>query len=391
MLTFNKLFNSIFISSILLFSACSDEKQTEVKRELPPLNVNTITVKKEPIPIWKQYTGMTKASSDQEVRARVSGVLKRVYFKDGATVTKGQRLFMIEQDEYIAVRDEAIANKQKHEASLKRAKADVDRYRPLVEEGLAPRATLDKYEAEYARFKAAIAGDNAKIKKAELNLSYSMVRAPISGKISSRHVDVGNLVGEGEATLLTTIMRVDPIYTYFSPSQDDTRLFQKYRDKEKPDVFINIEGSQETIRLDGYVDFSNNEVDSLTSTVTMRATINNSDAKVLPGTFVYVNLFINDKYSFLMVPPEVIFTDQLGKFVYIADKNSTAKRVDIKTEYSTKHYVSITEGLKDGDRVIVSALIKLKSGIKLNVTDTTDTQGIQAILKANDLIPHKSN
>ena len=383
----SKTLTTILLSSLILFNACSSEKPQQVKKEMPPLSVNTITLKKEPVPIWQQYTGMTKASSAQEVKARVPGILKKIYFEDGARVIKGQKLFMIEQDQYIAARDAARAKKAQDEASLRLAEADVARYAPLVEEGLAPRATLEQYQAQRAGLQAAIAGDIAEIKKAQLELDYTMVRAPISGTTSVRRVDIGNLVGQGESTLLTTIVSTDPIYAYFSPSQKDVRMFQKYRNKDKPDAFINVPGSIDEIRLDGFVDFSNNIVDPLTSTITMRATIDNKEGKVLPGTFVYINLFINDKYKFLMIPPEVIFNDQLGSFVYIVDKNSTIKRADITTDYSSKYYVSVKDGLKDGDRLIVSALVKLKPGRKVTPTDTTQTQGIKAVLEKNNLIP----
>lgn len=300
---------------------------------------------------------------------------------------KGQKLFKIEQAEYLASLDIAKAKKTQNEASLKLALADVARYKPLVKEGLAPRATLEQYEAKKAGLKAAIQGDIADIKKAKLELSYTIIKAPISGRVSARHVDIGNLVGQGESTLLTTITKIDPIYAYFSPSIDDVRLFQKYRNKEHPDAYIEVKGSIEDIRLNGFVDFADNRVDQLTSTITMRATIKNPHAKVMPGTFVYVNLFINNKYKFLMIPPEVILSDQLGKFIFIVDENSKAKRVDIKTNYSEKFYVSVSDGLKDGDRVIVSSIIKVKSGRKLSITDVTSTQGIKAILKENNLIP----
>lgn len=387
MLTSKKLLTTLLTSSILLFTACSDEKPQQTRKVLPPLQVNTITVKKETIPIWKQYTGMTKASSDQDVRARVSGILEKVYFKDGQAVIKGQKLFKIEQAEYIATLNAVKAKKRQDEASLDLAIADVNRYKPLVEEGLAPRATLEQYQAQKAGLTAAIAGDIAQINSAKLQLSYTIIKAPISGYVSARRVDIGNLVGQGESTLLTNIVSTDPIYAYFSPSQKDVRLFQKYRNKEKTDVFITIPGSIEEIRLDGYVDFSNNTVDPLTSTINMRATIENKEGKVLPGTFVYINLFINDKYKFLMIPPEVIFNDQLGSFVYVVDGNSTIKRVDIESTYSSKYYVSISKGLKDGDKLIISALVKLKTGRKVTATDVTKTQGIKAILKKNNLIP----
>lgn len=101
-------------------------------------------------------------------------------------------------------------------------------------------------------------------------------------------------------------------------------------------------------------------------------------------------MFINDKYKFLMIPPEVIFNDQLGSYVYVVDTNSTIKRADITTDYSSKYYVSVKEGLKDGDKLIVSALVKLKSGRKVAATDDTATQGIKAVLEKNNLIPESN-
>lgn len=385
-----KILASVLISSLVLFSGCGEDKKAPVKKEMPPLAVKTITVKKEAVPIWKQYTGMTKASSDQDVKARVSGILEEIYFKDGQTVKKGQKLFKIQQDEYVSSLNAAKAKKAQDEASLALATADVNRYAPLVKEGLAPRATLEQYQAQRAGLIAAIAGDEAEINRAKLELSYTIIHAPISGNVSARRVDIGNLVGQGESTLLTTILSTDPIYAYFSPSQKDVRMFQKYRNKDKPDAFIEIPGSVEQIRLNGYIDFSNNTVDSLTSTITMRATIDNKEGKVLPGTFVYINMFINDKYKFLMIPPEVIFNDQLGSYVYVVDTNSTIKRADITTDYSSKYYVSVKEGLKDGDKLIVSALVKLKSGRKVAATDDTAIQGIKAVLENNNLIPESN-
>jgi RND family efflux transporter MFP subunit len=381
-----KTFTLISLFSILFFVGCSDKEQIQKQQKTPPLQVDTITIKKEAVPIWKKFTAKTKASSHQEVRARISGILEKRYFKDGQNVKKGQNLFKIEQAEYISALNIAKAKKDADEAALKLAIADVRRYKPLVKEGLAPRATLEQYQAKMASLKAEIAGDIAQINKAKLELDYTIVKAPISGKISARHVDVGNLVGLGESTLLTTITKTDPLYAYFSPSQNDARMLQKYKNKDKPDAFIELQG-EENIRLDGFVDFSDNTVDPLTSTISMRATINNPDDKIMSGTFVYVNIFVNDKYEFLMIPPHIIFNDQLGKFIYVVDKNSTIKRVDIKTGYSSKYYVSVKSGLKGGERVIVSALMKLKEGKKVKPTDVTQTEGIKAILQKNNLIP----
>ena len=379
----------LILSLTLLLTACNEEKTVLQKKEIPSIKVKTITVQEKKVPIWGTFTGKTRASSHQEIRARVSGILEKIYFKDGQYVKKGEKLFKIQQDEYIAALNAAKAQKAQDEAALALTKADVARYTPLVKEGLAPRATLEQYQAKLAALQAAILGDEAKIREAQIQLSYTIIRAPISGQLSARHVDVGNLIGQGESTLLTTIVRYDPLYAYFSPSQNDALIMQKYRNKNNLDAFIEYKGANEDIRLDGYVDFSNNTVDPLTSTITMRAVIQNSETKMLPGTFVYVNVFINDKYKFKMIPPEIIMDDQLGKYVYIIDENSTVKRADITTGYGTKYYVSVKEGLQDGDKVIVSGLMKLKPGIKVEAIDATDKEGIDAILKNNNLIPSK--
>ena len=385
----SKQLSFVLFSSLLLFSGCGKDEVKQVKRTLPPLKVKTIMIETKKVPIWGIFTGKTRASSHQEVRARVSGILEKIYFKDGDYVKKGQKLFKIQQNEYIAALNGAKAKEAQDKAALALAKADVQRYTPLVKEGLAPRATLEQYQAKLASLNAAILGDTAKIKEAQIQLGYTIIKAPISGKVSARHVDVGNLIGQGESTLLTTIVRYNPLYAYFSPSQSDAMIMQKYKNKEDLNAFIEYKGANEDVRLDGYVDFANNTVDPLTSTITMRAIIKNPNTQILPGTFVYVNVFISDKYKFKMIPPEIIMDDQLGKYVYIVDANASVKRADITTAYGTKYYVSVQKGLKDGDKVIVSALMKLKPGMKIEGIDATKEEGIDAILKNNKLIPTK--
>lgn len=379
--------------SLLFLSGCGEEKMTKTPKAPLPLNVETVTVEKKKFPLWVQYTGMTKAISSQEIRARVSGRLEKRYFEDGASVKKGDKLFLIEQSQYQSNLDAAKSQKQKDEAALALSEADVRRYEPLVEEGLAARATLEQYEAKRDSLIAAISADEAAIRNAELELSYTVITAPISGQVSDRRVDVGNLVGYGESTLLTTIVQTDKIYTYFSPSEKAVQRLYKFRSREVLPAFIEVRGQGEDIfkrkRLDGFIDFSNNTVDPLTSTVSMRATIENKEKSVYPGTFVYINIFVTDQIDFIMVPPQAIFEDQLGKFVYTVDANNTAKRTDIKTNLSTRNYISISRGLKDKDRVVISGLMKVKPGRLLTTKDMTETKGISAVMKELKLIPEE--
>ena len=385
------LVSMVLAVSLLFLPGCGEEKKAKTPKAPPPLNVETVTVEKKKFPIWVQYTGMTKAINSQEIRTRVSGRLEKKFFEDGAFVKKGDKLFLIEQSQHQSNLDAAKSQKQKDEAALALSEADVRRYQPLVKEGLAARATLEQYEAKRDSLIAAISVDEAAIQNAELELSYTLIKAPISGQVGTRLVDVGNLVGYGESTLLTTIVQTDKIYAYFSPAEKAVQKIYKFKSRDKMPAFIEVRGQGKDIfkrkRLDGFVDFSNNSVDSLTSTVSMRATIDNKEKSVYPGTFVYINLFITDKFDFVMVPPQSVLEDQLGKFVYTVDANSTAKRTAVKTSLSTRYYTSISDGLKDGDKVVISGLVKVTEGRKLSSKNVTQTKGIAAVMKEHNLIP----
>jgi RND family efflux transporter MFP subunit len=390
-ISYKNLYAITLSVSLLLLSGCGEEQKPNTPKAPPPLNVETVTVQKKEFPLWVQFTGTTKAVSDQEIRARVSGRLEKRFFEDGAQVQKGDKLFLIEQSQYKSNLDEANSRKAKNEAALVLAKADVKRYEPLVKEGLAAKSTLEQYEAQRDALYASISADEAAIQNATLELSYTTILAPISGQIGARKVDVGNLVGYSESTLLATIVQTDKIYTYFSPSEKNAQKIYKFKSRDKLPAFIEVRGQGKDIfkrkRLDGFVDFTNNTVDPLTSTVSMRATIENKDKTVYPGTFVYINVFITDKYEFVMVPPQAILEDQLGKFVYTVDENSVAKRTSIEPGLSARYYSAIHKGLKSKDKVVISGLVKIQNGRKLAATDMTDTKGVEAVLKEHDLIP----
>lgn len=379
------------LCAAVFLTGCNDEKtKVPLPKQQPPLPVKVVTVHQQKIPIWAQFTGMTKASREQEVRARVGGRLEKRFFKDGELVKKGQKLFLIEQDQYKANLAAANAEKERDIASLNLAKANVQRYKPLVDEGLAPRATLEEYEAQYAQYKAAILGDESRIREAQLNLDYTVVRAEVSGKTSARRVDVGNLVGYAEQTLLTTILQVDPLYVYFAPSESTVKKIQLYRSKDRLDALLTVPSDNENVkreRLRGYVDFTDNTTDPTTSTVTMRATLKNEHYGVLPGTFAYVDVFVTDEIPFIMLPPQVVFEDQQGKFVYTVGKDNKAVRTSVEVGLSSRYYVQIDKGLEEGQQVVISGLMKIRAGRELAPKDVTETEGVLAILKKNNMIP----
>ena len=198
----------------------------------------------------------------------------------------------------------AKAKKRRDLSTLKLAQANVNRYRPIVKEGLAARIILEQYEAEVESLKADIIIDNASIKQAKLELSYTIIKAPISGQASRRLVDIGNLVGKSESTVLTTIKNVDPLYAYFAPSEEDFQKISRLKKQDKMHAFIEINYQSKLLkpeRIFGYVNFSDNTVDSSTSTVSMRVQIPNTKHQILPGTFVYVNVFVKPEVTLLLL------------------------------------------------------------------------------------------
>ncbi len=389
---------TVLLTAVVLVSfGCGNDKKDDQasgqSQEIPPLSVETVTVQSEKIPIWIEYTGKTEASRRIEVRARVAGRLDKVLFTEGQSVVKGQQLFEIEKTIYEAAVEQAKAKLEGDLASLKLAKSDVARYVPLVEEGLAPRVTLEQYEARAQELEAQIKGNRAQIIEAELQLSYTEVVAPISGRIGKMDVDVGNIVGYSEKTLLTTIVYDNPMYAYFNPPEEQYLMMRKYRSKEQLDARVRVPSKMEK-RLErgqykGFVDFSDNRVDRMTSTITMRAVVDNDKHDLLEGTFVYVNVFVTDQAPFLMVPPSVVQEDQLGSYVYLVDSQNIAKRADIMRGHEGRKFLMVDKGLQDGDRVIISGLAKIRPGKKVAPADVTNTKGVLAVMKQSEMVPER--
>lgn len=386
----------VFSFSIaLLIISCSEEKEKVAPppQEPPPLMVEVITVKKEKVPIWLEYTGKTEATKRVEVRARVSGRLDQVLFQEGDYVEEGQVLFVLEKDTYEAALALAKASLERDRATLNLARKDVERYKPLVAEDLAPRVTLEQYEARVAELEATIKSNQATIRDAELNLSYTEIVAPISGRVSRKLVDVGNIVGYGEQTILTTIVSDDPMYAYFNPTESQFQLMRQYKSQDQMDALVNIPGNLKGLlernALKGKVEFSDNIIDRMTGTITMRAEVANPDHLILEGTFVYVEVMVTDQAPFLMVPPVAVQEDQRSSFVFVVDENNMAKRVDIKRGYESRLYLVATEGLDGGEEVVISGFAQLQQGVKLEPKDVTETKGILATLEKQGMVPDK--
>jgi RND family efflux transporter MFP subunit len=393
-----RLLTLVCFAASLVLSSCGEEQKDESateKQAPPPLAVEVIVVTDESLPLWISFTGRTEAFKRVEVRARVSGRLDQVLFTEGDYVNEGETLFVIEKDSYEAALAQARAQLQMNQASLKLARADVERYRPLVAEDLAPRATLEQYEAREAELIAALKADEASIRDAELQLSYTDVVAPISGRVSRKLVDIGNIVGYGEQTELTTIISDNPMYAYFNPTESQFQAMRTYKSRDEMPAIVTVSQDQRGLvqrdPLKGKVDFSDNRVDNNTGTISMRALVANDDHSLLEGTFVYVEVMITDQASFMLIPPGVVQEDQQGSYVYVLDQNNSAKRVNIKSGYESRYFMIVTDGLEGGEKIIISGFAKLRPGVPTDPKDVTDSKGVKATLKKQGMMDTEAN
>lgn len=357
----------LFIPLFLFFGCEKKEVKEEQPKEIKKVEVKVNVLKKETYPIWVDFSGKTEAYKSVDVTARVGGELKEIFFKSGDDVKKDQLLFKIDDSQYKAVLEQKVASYNKDEASLNLAISNVKRYKPLVEDGLAPREKLDELVANQKQLQAVVDASNAGIKQANLDVEYTEIKATIDGKIGQNLIDVGNLVN-ATSTVLAKIVDSKKLYVNFNPSAKEVSLIKKYKSEKNPRVKIKLENN-ELIELKGYIDFIDNIANETTGTVLMRAIIENEDNIILPGTFVQIKLFITDEIPLIAIHPNTLGQNQLGTFVFVVNNEDKIETRQVEIQYSNKDLAIIKDGLNEGDRVVVSDIAKLKDGLLVNPSE----------------------
>ena len=358
---------SIIFTSLFIFSACEKKEEKKVEaQEIKKVEVQVNTMKKETYPIWVDFSGKTEAFKNVEVTSWVNGELKEIFFKAGEDVKKDQLLFKIDDSQYNAILEQKTAGLEKDQASLNLAISNVNRYKPLVKDGLAPREKLDELEATQKQLQAVVNASKASIKQATLDVEYTQIKATIDGKVGQNLLDVGNLVN-ASSTILTKIVDSKKLYANFNPSTNEVSLINKYKSQENPTVKIKLENN-DSIELKGNIDFIDNSTNHTTGTVLMRAIIDNKDNIIFPGSFVEIKLFITDNIPLLAVQPNILGQNQLGSFVYVVNAENKIQSKQVEIQYSNKDLAIIKSGLEEGDRVVVSDITKLRNNLLVNAT-----------------------
>lgn len=374
------------VSVALMLVGCT--RQPPPIAELPPPEVSVAQPVRREVLDHVVFTGNVEAVHEVEIKARVSGFVTAVHFTDGQAVNDGDLLFTIDERPFEIARDSATAEVAKQEAILAEQKSEVVRKEKLLPKGAV---TQEEYEIAVAKRDAnaaMLAAAKAQLAQAELDLSFCRVTSPVTGRISRRFVDVGELVSgtEASATRLTAVASIDPVYVVFEADERSVilarqRAAAKMADTEEQTVeWRNIKElaipvdvqlvTDEGFPRRGVLDFVDIAVLAGTGTVRCRAVLENPERLLMPGMFVRARLPFGDPRSALLVPERAIGTDQGNKFVYVVDDNNRVAIRPVSLGFLSEGLRVIDAGLSEADRVITSGLTRVRPGITVRPDDT---------------------
>ncbi len=334
------------------------QDQSQSQQDLPKVTVALPTTMQVADAIT--FTGTVAASQSVDLVARVEGYLEQVYFEDGSFVEEGQLLFTIEPDQY-------EQNLLLNLAAYRSAEQELERQRAMLAENATSVASLENAQSQ--RDQAA-----AQVRLSEINLGYTIVSAPFSGRIGPRLVDPGNLVGaSGSPTVIATLDRLQPIYVNFNLNERDALRVREMVRQETEEVVPGVGFAPVYIGLsnetgfphEGTLDFVSTTVDASTGTIQMRAIFPNYDRLLFPGLFVRVRIPISQPKPTLMVPNLAVGEDQQGRFVLVVGSDDVVQRKAVETGPLEGSLRAITSGISAEDRIVVNGLVNAKVGAKV--------------------------
>ena len=362
-------------------SICGCKDAKEAATAAPP----AVTVAKpvsESVANYLDFTGNTAATQTVTVVARVEGYLEKIHFTDGQQVKKGDLLFTIQQAQYQAQLRQAQAQVEVQKAALWHATTELRRYTGLVTQDAATQTQVDHWQTEKDQAKARLLSAQAQVEIAQLNLSYTLVRAPIDGRIGRHLVDKGNLVGGvGQPTSLAEIEQIDPIYVYFTVDQRELlRVIE--RQKALPRGTITqglVPATFGLLTEDGYphqghLDFAAIGIAPTTGTLQVRGVFPNRDLTILPGLFARVRVSALEQKDALLIPGDAVRFDQQGEYVLVVNAKNVVERRGVKVGLQVGDRLVVSEGLNADDLVIVEGLLQAVPGREVSPNPAASTE-----------------
>jgi membrane fusion protein, multidrug efflux system len=360
------------VTALLAFAGC---QQKAAFQPPPPPPVTVAVPLVQPVQDAAEFNGQAFASRSVDLVARVPGFLSAISFADGDDVGVGETLFTIEQDQYQAQVALAQATVEQHQATLKSLEAEFQRQAQLQKQAISTEANYDKALANRDAERAAVSEAQANLQIAQINLAYTKVAAPFSGRVGRRLVDVGNLVGSGGATKLATISDLSQVYVYFTVNERDLlRIRASMAEKgvtreavKGTPVFGTLAGDAGT-RLEGRLDFVDSGLDATTGTMQLRAVFDNPKRILLPGLYVRLRIPDGPPKPALLVPEASVAFDQVGPYLLVSEKDGVAIR-RVKPGPVQNGLRVISEGILQGDKVVIDGLQNATPGRPVTLVD----------------------
>ncbi|TPH15736.1 efflux RND transporter periplasmic adaptor subunit [Litorilituus lipolyticus] len=381
----------IFIAAYVL-SACQQEKIAPVPPEVIVKEVN-----KDTVPVYGSYIGVTQASLDVEVRARITGYVEKVEFVEGSWVEAGQLLYLIDDKPYIAKRKQVLAQLEKDKAAYEKAKRDVTRLKPLYEQDAASQLDYDTALSTQEQAKASVMSSQANLDEVDLELSYTKIKAPISGMIGGSQADIGALVGSGGISLLTTVQQIDPIYVTFNMSSLDylnaRRRMNTFLEKRKAEeqgktvegfVRITLPDDSE-YKYWGDVSFTDPKVNPKTGTFKVRAVLPNPDSELLPGQYTSARIRLSEFNDAVVIEEEAVRVEQGGLYVMVVMPDNTVEHRFVMVKHYGEQGLVIDSGLNEGERIIIEGQHRARHGQLVKPLTESEYKEQQAQQKATNV------
>ena len=330
--------------------------------------VPVVGVVKKTIPIYLEYAARTEAIRNVTLRAKASGYLQDQPASDGTDVKEGDLLYRIEASDYQAALDQAKAQIERDQASLEYLKSSLTRGNQLADNGYLAKDGFDQRRSAVRQAEAALAISRSALRTAEINLRNTEIRAPFAGRLGRNQAPEGTLVASAAGTPLNNLVQLSPIYITFNPGETELAEIQKAFANGTVETEIIIPGSDSKPRL-GKLTFIDNAVERNTGTIVARATIDNLDLSLLPGQYVRIRLHIRELPNALMVPQTALGSSQFGKYVYVVGKDNLVEQRVVALGPTDGDLVTLTSGIKEGDKVISGNLQKIFPGAPVQPLD----------------------
>ena len=318
-------------------------------------------VQEKDIPIYADGLGTVQAFTTATVRARVEGLLLKVGFREGQDVQEGDVLAQIDPESFRIAVAQAEAKRAQDEAQLKNARVDLVRNQGLITNAIVSRQVVDTAQALVDQLAASVLSDQAAIDSARVQLGYTTVRAPISGRTGLRLMDAGNMVRSGDSNGLVVITQLKPISVVFTLPQPIFSEIQR-RTKEGDMAVLALDRDNKSLLATGQLTVVDNQIDMMTGTIKLKATFSNEDLRLWPGQFVNVRLRLTTKTKSAVVPSSVIQRGPEGVFAFVIDDDNKASIRLIKVGQMDDGQALIESGLKPGERVVVDGQYRLQPG-----------------------------